>query len=587
MRIRFRNKIFLIFTLLITVPFLVIAFLIPNWFSSLIKQQTENNTLEMMEQYSIYLENVASQVEDVGKQVLVNRITQDWLATEDVSDDLSTLHFARNEMNELLTTTTLNSTNHLNISVYLDEEIESRGASFSDWYPAYLDHNERWTGAHINENLPPNSKEFNNSFIFPLYEVSTLKPFGIIKVNIPTTILESALDKIKIGNGGRVHLLNGNGENVLAGQTTITKEVIDKSLSEIQQKDEETGFIEISSEGNDHIVFFQNVPIGDWTLIGEITSSELFAGVNEIQRRLLYTAAVIFILTIITTFILSSNIVRPLVNMSHSMKFLEKGDFESAKKSMPDSKNRRDEVGYLMSSFKETIDRLDTLIKKDYESNIRRKDAEYKALLLQINPHFLNNTLEIISGLAALGKNEEVVNVSVYLGRMMSYSLNTQDPLVTLGQELEYIKNFTEILKMRYRNAITIEIEEDPQAKAILINRFVIQPLVENAAKFSFIDKNQATIAIRTKKERNQLFITIEDDGIGIEDDVLKDLLHLEHEHANSILTSKGTSIGLKNVIGRLKLHYGDDFTYSIETNKNQGTKITLCIKVKGDIHDA
>lgn len=105
--------------------------------------------------------------------------------------------------------------------------------------------------------------------------------------------------------------------------------------------------------------------------------------------------------------------------------------------------------------------------------------------------------------------------------------------------------------------------------------------------KFSFIDKNQATIAIRTKKERNQLFITIEDDGIGIEDDVLKDLLHLEHEHANSILTSKGTSIGLKNVIGRLKLHYGDDFTYSIETNKNQGTKITLCIKVKGDIHDA
>jgi two-component system sensor histidine kinase YesM len=406
-------------------------------------------------------------------------------------------------------------------------------------------------------------------------------------VNIPTTILESALDKIKIGNGGRVHLLNGNGENVLAGQTTITKEVIDKSLSEIQQKDEETGFIEISSEGNDHIVFFQNVPIGDWTLIGEITSSELFAGVNEIQRRLLYTAAVIFILTIITTFILSSNIVRPLVNMSHSMKFLEKGDFESAKKSMPDSKNRRDEVGYLMSSFKETIDRLDTLIKKDYESNIRRKDAEYKALLLQINPHFLNNTLEIISGLAAQGKNEEVVNVSVYLGRMMSYSLNTQDPLVTLGQELEYIKNFTEILKMRYRNAITIEIEEDPQAKAILINRFVIQPLVENAAKFSFIDKNQAMIAIRTKKERNQLFITIEDDGIGIEDDVLKDLLHLEHEHANSILTSKGTSIGLKNVIGRLKLHYGDDFTYSIETNKNQGTKITLCIKVKGDIHDA
>lgn len=244
-------------------------------------------------------------------------------------------------------------------------------------------------------------------------------------------------------------------------------------------------------------------------------------------------------------------------------------------------------MGYLLSAFKETIHRLDTLIKKDYESNIRRKDAEYKALLLQINPHFLNNTLEIISGLAAQGKNEDVVNISVYLGRMMSYSLNTQDQLVTLGQELDYIKNFTEILKMRYRNAITIEIEEDPHARFISVNRFIIQPLVENAAKFSFIHKNQATIAIRTQRENNQLLITVEDDGIGIEEEMLEDLLDLEYESANHILTSKGTSIGLKNVIGRLKLHYGDDFTYLIETKKNQGTKITLCIRMKGDIHDA
>lgn len=143
MRIKFRNKVFLIFTLLITVPFLVIAFLVPSWFSSVIKKQTENNTLEMMEQYSIYLDNVASQVEDVGKQILVSSITQEWLATEDTSEDITTLHFAKNEMNELLTTTTINSTNHLQVSVYLEDEIEKRKNSFSDWYQKYQNTNER------------------------------------------------------------------------------------------------------------------------------------------------------------------------------------------------------------------------------------------------------------------------------------------------------------------------------------------------------------------------------------------------------------------------------------------------------------
>jgi two-component system sensor histidine kinase YesM len=247
---------------------------------------------------------------------------------------------------------------------------------------------------------------------------------------------------------------------------------------------------------------------------------------------------------------------------------------------MPTIKSYNDEVGYAIKVFDHTIDKLNFLIRTEYEANIRRKDAEYKALLLQINPHFLNNTLEIIGGLAAQGKNKEVMNVSIYLGRMMRYSLNTQSDVVRLGEEIAYIRNFTDILKLRYEDAICIEIEEDQESQSLPIIKFIIQPLVENAVKYSFIKKQFAELKIKTEKSGDAIFIIVEDNGIGMSEDVISDLLDTEiNNESSNVLESKGSSIGLKNVLGRLMLYYGKNFSYDIQSEKDKGTRITLCIK--------
>ncbi|WML51062.1 histidine kinase [Neobacillus sp. PS3-12] len=238
--------------------------------------------------------------------------------------------------------------------------------------------------------------------------------------------------------------------------------------------------------------------------------------------------------------------------------------------------------------FGQTIDRLKNLIENEYEANIRRKDAEYKALLLQINPHFLNNTLEIIGGLALQGKNKDVMNVSIYLGRMMRYSLNTQSDVVKLGDEINYIRSYTEILKIRYEDSLKITIEEDPLTKSLPIIKFILQPLVENAVKYSFIEKNYADIYIQTQMVGDHLSMVVEDKGIGISEEAIANLLQQDkNNEAISVLESKGSSIGLKNVIGRLKLYYGQRFSYHIESEKDIGTRITLYIHFeRGDVND-
>jgi two-component system sensor histidine kinase YesM len=297
-------------------------------------------------------------------------------------------------------------------------------------------------------------------------------------------------------------------------------------------------------------------------------------------------SALVFFITIIASFILSNNITSPLGKLAKAMGFIERGDFSGAKRFMPTIKSQNNEVGYLINVTEHTIDQLQHLIETEYEANLRRKDAEYKALLLQINPHFLNNTLEIIGSLALQGKMKEVMNVSIYLGKMLRYSLNSKSNIVQISEEINYIKSYTDILKLRYEDMITIQFEVGDDTKSFPIIKFILQPLVENAVKYSFIEKNYADIFIKTEKVGNQICLAVEDKGIGMTKVMISDLLNQDDESFN-VLDSKGNSIGLRNVLGRLKLYYGNDFSFQIDSKKNEGTKITLLIDLKrGDRHD-
>jgi len=582
-----RNRLFLIFTLLLTIPFLLLSIIIPSWFTSIIEQQTKDSTIEMMDQYSLYLDSITTQAEDLGKQVLVGQATQDWLKAEKEDETTTNAQklLIKNQLKMQLSSMMINNSNNMSISIFLNDGTGTWGNNPSlqktEWYKDFLVNDQRWMNTHIDSfQLHQEMRETNlNGYLIPLFDMNMLELSGIIKVSFPSSLLETALNKIKLGENGRVYLLDGDGINVLPGEVHTPKEVLKKSLENIKSGIEK-GLVEVDHHDEEYLVFFQKQKIGDWILISEITKSELFAKIDQLQKNLLITSALIFLLTILTSYLLSSNIVSPLGKLTKAMKFVERGDFNGAKRVMPSIKSHHHEIGYVIKVFDHTIEQLNHLIETEYEANIRRKDAEYKALLLQINPHFLNNTLEVIGGLAVQGKKKEVMNVSIYLGRMMRYSLNTRTDVVKLGEEISYIRSFIEILKLRYEGALVCEIDEAEETKSISIIKFIIQPLVENAVKYSFIHHKEAEIKIKTMLQNGQLFIVVEDKGIGMSEEEIANICHsVKIDGNDSALDSDGHSIGLKNVLGRLSLYYGADFSFSIESEVGHGTKITLCIK--------
>jgi two-component system, sensor histidine kinase YesM len=581
-----RNRLLLIFTCLLTIPFVILSIIIPSFFTSVIREQTQELTIEMMDQFSLYVDSVTTQAEDLGKQVLVDQTTQEWIRLNRQDAEKEEINSLMNQLKQGLSSIMINNSNAMSISVLLDDGTGTWGVHSSlhetDWYQDFTQYNQDYVKSHLDpfQQSHEMQQQKVNSYILPLIDTNTMIRAGVIKVNFPSALLETALNKITIGKNEHTYLLNQQGENMLPGKIKTPNAILKQSLKEITTSDGNDGLIEAAYQKEKYLVFFQKLPVGDWILVSEVSESELFARANHLQRNLLLTSAVLFFITIVASVILSNNITSPLGKLAKAMRFIERGDFSGAKRSMPHNKAQNNEVNYLINVTEHTIDQLQNLIETQYEANLRRKDAEYKALLLQINPHFLNNTLEIIGSLALQGKNKEVMNVSIYLGKMLRYSLNTKSNIVPLGEEVNYIKSYTNILKLRYEDTVTIQMDVARDTVTIPIIKFILQPLVENAVKYSFSEKTFADIYIKTEVVGSHLCLSVEDKGIGMSEELISDLLSQMDETVH-VLESKGNSIGLRNVLGRLKLTYGDDFSYRIESTINEGTKIILLIDLK------
>lgn len=587
-----RNRLLLIFTCLLTIPFIILSLIIPSFFTSVIREQTQELTIEMMDQFSLYVDSISTQAEDLGKQVLVNQTTQEWIRLNRQGAEKEEIDVWMNQLKQGLSSIMINNSNAMSISVLLNDGTGTWGLHSSlhetDWYQDFTQHHQDYVKSHLDPFQQSHEMQQKkiNSYILPLIDTNTMISAGVIKVNFPSALLETALNKITIGQNGHTYLLNQQGENILAGKIKTPNSILKQSLKQITTSDDQEGLIEASYQKEKYLVFFQKLPVGDWILVSEVTESDLFARANHLQRNLLLTSAVLFFITIVASVIMSNNITSPLGKLAKAMGFIERGDFTGAKRFMPHIKSQNNEVDYLINVTEHTIDQLQNLIETQYEANLRRKDAEYKALLLQINPHFLNNTLEIIGSLALQEKNKEVMNVSIYLGKMLRYSLNTKSNIVPLGEEVNYIKSYTNILKLRYEDSITIQMDVDPDTITIPVIKFILQPLVENAVKYSFTEKPFADILIKTEVIGSQLTLSVADKGMGMSEEIISDL-ESQADETIHVLESKGNSIGLRNVLGRLKLTYGADFFYRIESTKNEGTKITLLIDLKrGDRQD-
>lgn len=313
------------------------------------------------------------------------------------------------------------------------------------------------------------------------------------------------------------------------------------------------------------------VPAG-WKIYYSVPLKNMIDQISSIKR---FTIMMIFWAVIFTfPFILmiSTYFTAPLKKLLKSMKKFEKGDFEEK----VDFKYS-DEIGMLGSGYNKMVSNIKELIDNTYKLQIKEKEAELRALQAQINPHFLYNTLNTIYWKAVKTEQHEISEMTLLLSQLFRLTLNMGKDWVTLGDEKELIYCYLSLQTIRFKDRLKFTLDIDDSLLKYMIPKLILQPFVENAVIHGIGDRTEGgTIIVSARLTNNKLRFLIEDNGLGMNSEMVKALNSSDFVTYDNKSERGGYAIG--NVIERLRLTYNENYSLKFLSKLGEGTCIEIQI---------
>lgn len=265
---------------------------------------------------------------------------------------------------------------------------------------------------------------------------------------------------------------------------------------------------------------------------------------------------------VLAYFITSGMVSSRIERLTHFMQEVQEGSMDMQMES-----DDRDEIGMLYRGFGSMMKRIRTLINEVYLSKITQKEAELKALQAQINPHFLYNTLSLINWKALAAGEEDISRMTLALSTFYRTALNRGRNVLQVETELRNTRAYLEIQSMLHDGNFDYEIEAQTEILQCESLNLILQPLVENAIHHGIEEKTdgRGKITVRGWKEDNCVWFMVEDNGVGMEQEV-----------ADKILTMESKGYGVRNVNERIRLCYGEKYAMKVESVVGKGTKMTI-----------
>jgi len=325
-------------------------------------------------------------------------------------------------------------------------------------------------------------------------------------------------------------------------------------------------------------------------LIRETIFQYTYYEINEIQKSyqeyqeffktMIVVLAIAFVfilgLTIFLSYQIPLSITRPIRKLNVVTKQVAKGNL-----AVRSNVKTGDEVGMLSDSLNTMIDKINELLEQVTKEQVRLRKAEFELLQSQINPHFLYNTLDAIIWLAESGEQKKVVSMVRSLSEFFRTSLNQGKDIVSIKEELMHVRSYLEIQQMRYQDILNYEIQVPEELFAYRIPKITIQPLVENALYHGIKNKRgSGKIEIRGRKEVDYFVMEIEDNGIGIKEERLK---QVREGIWQKVLTGKDI-YGLYNVNERIRLNFGEAYGISIKSTYGEGTIVSIMLPLQEEL---
>lgn len=595
-----RSRLILFFVLLFVLSFSALSLLIFNESRTIIRSYIESSALEKMNEYGSYIDMVQTQIYDLASLVFNSDQTDTW---DNIASDTSATEgekmLAHIQMSKFLTQTTNSYTSISSVALYrregvwvsMDNQV-NKESSFLDqsWFKQFRDETVRWVPAHTDD-VELKIRRSDHPVVSMLMPIGAFEPKQaktVLKVNVSADYFLEPLSRIHLGESGTMYLIDQHGSPLLTQADYETSANLAKNeVARAQAGRSKQGVVYFrNSQGDAQILVYKKLAQNGWMLVGIVPESDLYAPLLKLRNSIIVLAAALLLISLFIAFWLSNGITRPLSRLVSAMRHVQRGDFDSAESRLPLEGTVRNEVGFATVTFRNMIGRLRQHIKTEFELKLLRQQAEYKALLMQINPHFLFNTLELLSSLAMQRRTDDTVKVIESLGKMLRFGLRISDDLVALKEELKYVHDYASILRIRFGDRLWLSMEEEGLPEHAACVKFVLQPLLENAVKYSFAHRTEARVSVRVYRRDSHVVMSVTDNGPGMTEEQIREVLEeAAAARPDQILASRERQIGLGNVLARCQLYYGSLFEAHLDSKPGGGTRIELMLPIR-EVHN-
>ncbi|KUO69215.1 MAG: hypothetical protein APF77_03040 [Clostridia bacterium BRH_c25] len=402
-------------------------------------------------------------------------------------------------------------------------------------------------------------------------DFNTLEAYGYLLIDLEEVILEQAYSGILDSEKVEVLICDDQG-NIIShsdkkkiGSSIKGEPYANEVLADIN------GHNYVQYKTNiDNVAIYSTIENNGWKIIKTISTDYLYEEINRIQRYFNVGGVIYGLVIILYILFFSFRYTEPMMKMMSVIKKVEQGDL-----TVRTEVKSNDEVGQLGNSLNNMIGEMQVLIEQLIREEQEKKEVELEALHAQINPHFLYNTLNTIKWMAKIQGNSSVSKAITALVKLLRISTNLGRGMISLKEEIDYVMNYIVIQKLRFRKSIDIAYNIDDDCMNLTVPKLILQPIVENSIIHGMEDEQQElNIEINGFVKEDKLIIEVQDDGPGIEDEILKDILR------NASDKDKFSKVGLNNVNQRIKLYCGADFGLKVETELGMGTKVVVTLPI-------
>lgn len=395
------------------------------------------------------------------------------------------------------------------------------------------------------------------------YGVDGAQRTGVLLMDVRYGAFAELIEGTRLAASGYLYILDENDEIIFHPRIKM----LDNGLAEEDVAAAVDKVIGVTSDrfgGRARTLIIESLSGTRWRMVGVAYLDEITYLLSDIREIITVVILCAALISLIPASVIAYSVTRPILNLEHNMQKVEAGDL-----SVTIGARGFTEIRAVSVAFNHMLARIRALMDQVVEEQEKKRLYELNALQAQINPHFLYNTLDSIIWMEERGKSREAITMVSALARLFRISISKGKNVISVREELEHVRNYLIIQKMRFKEKFTYEIEMEEAVREARTIKLIIQPLVENAINHGFDQTSDDALVIRVRAygEGDALMFSVEDDGVGMSAEQVERLFTMPPGRSG---------IGLRNVHERIQLTCGSEYGLTVRSVEEEGTTVLI-----------